>query len=372
MVVWVKEHGENFTKRTMELWVKEKIKVQKFTSIQVVDIMDVIVVSQKDKDIDCIDFERYTVLVYEEFFEKISKNIIQEHQYNYDFYYLKYALEKACMEEVDTIITGSSYGLFGIDSKMLKNEVNLCLASQDIYYSTKGIYEVCKRNKKIKNVVMCLAYYGFCSDLSKTQNGSEISRVSRVYEPLFGDLHNCKLLPPKQKILYQSDIFDITKVLDIYTRGEYDKTYFHENRSRNMLASRMWDDTTKDWIELSVEEKEVAAQRRATMHNKSKTRYNSLAENTKIFNELSSFCTENSINLVVVVTPVTKYYLKGLYPGFKEMFYDVLSEAEGVIHLMDLTDDETYVDEDFNDMDHLGDAGARKMTQSVLELLNGI
>lgn len=89
-------------------------------------------------------------------------------------------------------------------------------------------------------------------------------------------------------------------------------------------------------------------------------------------NELSVFCAENNINLIIVVTPVSKYYLKELYPGYKDIFYEVLGETDGVIHLLDLAADETYADEDFNDMDHLGDSGAKKLTQGILELVNDL
>lgn len=370
MTVWVKECGTNFTKGTIELWLKDGVDVKIYESIHSVDISDIVVISENDSDIEGIDAELYTVLVYEEYFQKITQNVIREYNYNYDFYHLRHALERACKPEVNTIITGSSYGLFGIDEAMLTNEVNLCLASQDIYYSAQGIYKVCRENKNIKNVVMCLAYYVFCTDLSKTQNMAEISRISKVYEPLFGDLHNCKLLPPKQEILYHSEVFDMEKVLDIYARGECEKTYFHSSHNRNSLATRMWDDVGKDWKDLSCEEKCVAARRRAAMHNKSKNRFNTLEENAKVFNELSNFCADNNINLIVVVTPVSKYYLKELYPGYKDIFYEVLSETDGVIHLLDLVADEAYADEDFNDMDHLGDSGAKKLTQGILELMN--
>lgn len=77
----------------------------------------------------------------------------------------------------------------------------------------------------------------------------------------------------------------------------------------------------------------------------------------------------NNINLLVVVTPATKYYLKSLYSGYKDTFYQVLNKAEGVIHLLDLADDATYTEEDFNDTDHLSDKGVKKMTETVFSIL---
>lgn len=51
------------------------------------------------------------------------------------------------------------------------------------------------------------------------------------------------------------------------------------------------------------------------------------------------------------------------------MFYKVLNETEGLIHLLDLSDDNTYTESDFNDTDHLSNIGAKKMTQTILDVL---
>lgn len=197
MNIYVKEFKDIITLKSISIWVKKEISLLPFASLTDVKANDIIIISNFDTTFSKEDLSDYTFLIYEDFLDKIKKNIIQEYNYNYDYYYLKNALIQACDPNVTTIIAGSSYGLFGIDSSMLTHEVNLSLSSQDLYYSLKGIYQVCNNNSNIQNIVLCMGYYDFFCDLSKTQNVDEIQRVAQVYNPLYLDVHNCTLLPPK-------------------------------------------------------------------------------------------------------------------------------------------------------------------------------
>lgn len=372
MIIWVKELANVLTINSISTLFKKDVSIEPFYTFDGISLDDIIIISKKDSVTES-DFVLYTTLIYENFIEKIYSNITEEFQYNYDYYYLKNALRQAKNPSINTIITGSSYGLFDIDSDLLTHEVNLSLASQDLYYSLKGIYEVCNTNKNIQNIVLCCGYYCFFSDLSKSQNSTQIMQISKIYQPLYNDIHNCTLLPPKADILFKSNIFDVQNLIDRYSMGEYEKHYFHPDRPRKKYATKEWDDKSKEWIELSDNEKEEAAKRRTALHNKNYKRKLTLIENTSLFNKLVSFCTNNKINLLLVVTPSSKYYVESLYSGYKTAFYDVLNSVEGVIHLLDLSEnDPMYSDEDFNDTDHLNDLGATKMTTSILNTLQEI
>ncbi len=353
-------------------WFKNSIIIQPLYRIEDVDsTSDIIVISNADNTIN-FDFPNYNIMVYEDFFEKISRNIIQEFQYNYDCYYLKNALLHSSKSNISTLISGSSYGVFGIDTSMLHNAVNLSSPSQDLYYSLKLIYSACETNANIKNIVLCVGYYYFFSDLSKTQNSIEIQRIAKVYKPLFNDIHNCPLLPPRQNLLYESSMFDIQRVMDIYTQNEYVKGYFHQDRPREKYAAKEWDDKIKNWNELDLNEKIEAGKRRAALHNRNIKRKSSLHENSSLFQDFMNFCESKQINVVLVVTPSTPYYLNCLLPEFKAVFYDVLNEVDGTIHLLDLSDDSSFSDYDFNDTDHLNDSGATKLTTIILSALQEI
>ena len=366
MTVYVKEcFAMNLN--TVIPWFKKTINVMPFSSLDAVTTNDIIVISNADDEgFYNNDLSSYNIVIYEDFCEKISSNIIQEFQYNYDYYHLKHALSAAVNPNITSIISGSSYGLFGIETSLLSNAVNLSLPSQDLYYSLKGIYYVCNKNRNIKNIVLCVGYYYFFSDLSKNKNLSEIRRISKVYKPLYADMHNCSLLPPSpENILYESDIFDIQNMLDIYTQEECIKGFFHNQHSRKDQALKEWADKSKDWYQLSIKEKIEVGKQRAAVHNKAIKRENSLLENVKLFQDFLRFCDSENINFLLVVTPSTLYYLNCLLPEFKSTFYDVLDEVDGDIHLLDLAHDTRFLEEDFNDTDHLNDKGARKLTQII-------
>lgn len=369
MEVYVKECSA-MNLNTIKPWLKKTIDIKPFISLDAVKINDIVVISNTEDDDFYNNLSDYNILVYEEFSEKIISNISQEFQYNYDYYYLKNALSAAADPNITSIISGSSYGSFGIETSLLTNAVNLSLISQDLYYSLEGIYYTCSKNRNIKNIVLCVGYYYFFADLSKTQNTGEIQRVSKVYDPLYGDKHNCYLLPPPPaNVLYKSDVFDIQNILDIYTQKECIKGYFHNQRPRKTFATKEWNDKSKEWYQLSINEKEEAAKRRASLHNKSIKRENSLLENVELFQDFLKFCDSEKINLLLVVTPSTPYYLNCLLPDYKSIFYDFLNEVDGVIHLLDLAEDTRFSDEDFNDTDHLNEKGAQKLTQIILNTL---
>lgn len=368
MVIYVKECAA-FSLKDIKLWIKNEIDVKVFKSITEVTSEDFIIVSIDDKEMNLTE---KNIIIYEIFFKKISCNIMQEFDYNHDYYYLKNALLYAEKPNITSLISGSSYGVFGIDMTLIKAAVNLSSISQDLYYSQILLKLICEKNTNIKNIVLCVGYYYFFSDLSKTQNPDELSRISKVYKPLLNDIHNCILLPPSLTKLYESNIIDVRSVLDVYARDEYLKGFFHKKRPRKYFASKEWEDKTKDWIDLNEDEKMKAGERRATLHNKSIKRESSLKENVRLFNDFVDFCTNNKINLLLVVTPFTTYYRKFLDPTFKTEFYHVINEVAGTIHLLDLSDNKMFADSDFNDTDHLNDFGAKKLTLAIVDTLKTI
>lgn len=367
MIVYIKEYPGKLTQSTVRVWIKDFIPVSLYNG-ECTSYQDYVIISKYDNHKNITGDA--TILIYEDFFESFSQNILEEINYNYDYYYLYNALEEAKNNTaIDTIITGSSYGLFGIDQS-LPSSVNLSLMSQDLYYSVMGIKDVCEYNHNIKNIVLCCSYYYLYSDLSMTQNPTEISRISKVYYPLFHDLHNTLHLPPKINFLPESKLIDIHKVIQLFSREEYVNHYFNNERPKTRFATKVWDDISKTWQQLSEENRKQAGIIRADLHNSGIKYVNSFKENERILENLSQYCDEKKINLVILSTPISSYYREASLPQYKEDFYRVLNNIQGTIHLIDLYDDLSFTIDDYNDTDHLSDLGAAKLTSILQEVLN--
>lgn len=70
--------------------------------------------------------------------------------------------------------------------------------------------------------------------------------------------------------------------------------------------------------------------------------------------------------MTIVVAPASKYYVKHIAPQFKEIFYEVVNSIDSSLKILDYSNGESFLDEDFNDMDHLSDSGAIKLTNAII------
>ena len=324
-IIYVKEF-RYLTVNTVKEWVKHEYNVVTYHE-EITSYNDYVVVSRGDEKKNI--YGNAVVIIYEDFFGSIVQCMTAELTYNYDYYYLNNALQESKRDYIDTIITGSSYGLHGIDGEQLVSATNLSLPSQDLYYSIKGIEAVCRENKNIKNVVICCSYYYLYSDLSMSKAESELSRISKVYYPLFSDLHNALYLPLKKSFLIRSRIVDVQELMELYSISEYNKFYFNENRQMSNFAVKEWDDVSKSWQQLSEGERMEAGAKRARKHNEANKYPNTYKENVLLIDRLSKYCEEKNINLVVMVTPVSKYYREVSLKKYKEDFYQALNKAGG-------------------------------------------
>lgn len=371
MIVYVKELENVLQIENIKNFMRNTIELKKYDSKVALGIKDILLVSQQD-EIEAMKELQEQIVVYEDIFNRIIQSVFKEYQYNGDYYYYKNAIKKAKEHTTDTLITGSSYGLLGINETMLESAVNLSLTSQDLYYSTQTIYDVCAVNSHVKNIILCCSYYYLYSDLSKSQNPDSQARLAKIYNPIFHDAHNAVVVPPNTNTLVGSCIFDVEQIMEIYSEGEYRKCYFNSSRPRRNFALRLWEHKAKDWIQLTDAERAFAAKERTRLHNKNQRYQKTYAENVELIEELSRFCEKKHINLIVVIAPASRVYRDGMWQGFREVFYETMSSIEGTIHLIDLYEDPRYISEDFIDTDHLSDSGAIKMTEDIISVLNDI
>ena len=91
----------------------------------------------------------------------------------YELCYLYAAHEYLKKEDIDTIVTGSSYGVNAIETSYMRHKaVNLSMHAQDLYYSCLQVKKALSESKRIKNVVMMLGYYNMFYDLSLSKSNT--------------------------------------------------------------------------------------------------------------------------------------------------------------------------------------------------------
>lgn len=148
MKIYVKE-SKSLSIQTVSLMFYDSVTIVPLLSLDDVLYSDLIIVSQSDVS-SMTGLEEYHVIIYEQLFQELSARVYQEYYNNHDYYYLKNALQQALDTSITTLISGSSYGAFGIDLAYIENAVNLSSISQDLYYSIKLLCQAWRLIKILK------------------------------------------------------------------------------------------------------------------------------------------------------------------------------------------------------------------------------
>lgn len=353
-------------------FVKSNINIKGIKCLQELESKDLLVISREYPNYEQLIKGFPNIIVWENIYEKFYDYSVKKYMENYDFYHLKYSLKKALEPNVESIVVGSSYALFGVEESIINSPfVNLALASQDLYYGTLIGQHVINNNNNIKNVFIGTGYYYFYNDLSLTQGG-ELMRIADVYYPIFSDLHNCKELPLSQKtILYEEEMFDVERIVDSFCSAFYEERngrYFIAGRDRFELRMVLRGAWNQKWFELEDNLQEEAAFERANSHNKAIKYVDSYKENVEILNSFVKFCNERKVNVYLLSFPSTKYYKKYLLKDYKESYLSAIKLIDGKLKFIDFNDLDIFNNTDFVDMDHLDRSGAIKISQYINNL----
>lgn len=298
------------------------------------------------------------------------KTIIQEYlTKNYSYEYLKAMLK--CVEYIgcDTIILGSSYGLHGVDTRLLTHQVNISMTSQDLEYDNILLQHVNDMSVKnpIKRVILLLGEYAMFDRMRHSKMGRTI--IESVYEPILSgntdgcwDFAEASALSSEDKSLVENACFDL-----ICSKGSFfNDLYTREDNCEDEYRGLIWN-------KVDSEERKKYAKLRASKHNRLIESEECLRENREILNSLAKSCEVNKQELLVVIPPFTREYEEFINPAMKVVLLDELNNMPYPVHYYDLNDsvwDGIFDENDFFDMDHLNDSGAEKLTRIILGLLD--
>ena len=259
----------------------------------------------------------------------LSKEILWEH-------YKKYKEIEKYKDNTETLILGSSHGVYGYNA--IDGEYNLALSSQDLYYSFKLYEKYSAELPKLKNIILFYSVFSNGFILDKT---GEKQRVL-AYKNLF-----------KIPVLNDSLYFKVYNLSFPHYLGKVKKRLINYNHG-NIENPKFFVDP------------EITPELRAKQHLKNNLRPNK-----------QNYWVENLINLAknnkhcvyIVLSPATDAY-KNCLPDSKELFKDILDLiCDKDVCLVDLYNSELFTDEDFGDLDHLNSNGAEKLSNYVRNLI---
>ena len=281
---------------------------------------------------------------------------------DYDYYWLKYTMERGVREQAQTLLTGHSLARFGINDAQIPGLVNLAFLSQDYYYSSLIIHSALERIPSLRTVILGVSYISPFMDLSRSKNQGEIARITQVYGKYFGDYHHMDRGETHAQAAADGEPedrpFDERLMSDLYETMKSD--YFFGERNRQSLSDFDWSGS------MTEEARFEAARARTDFHNRLLNHRETYEENGEILTRIAEYCGEKKVEFRIVVFPSNRYYRHFLDPGLKEAYDDQLRRclAKEPARHMDLFDDDRFDNIlDYIDTDHLNDRGAVKMTE---------
>lgn len=289
-----------------------------------------------------------------------KRHLIDYLNKNYEYCYLDSMHYINSMQDTETIITGLSYGLDGLEcEKMNDNTLNFCMHSQDLYYDFLHIRKAVTNSKSIKKCIITLGYYSLFYDLSLSSNKL---RCMKIYYPLFSDAHHFEA--------------KITRTGEFNSNNEYTRfchDFFGCNPSYyvggGMIRKNKPMVINKAWNEMTADERNYAAYSRATQHNRHMRHLNTYLENVTILNDMIKLLEEKGIKPIIVVLPFSEEYLRHINPMYKNVLLDVLEKIPYCVDFVDMNDLDIFTYNLFSDSDHLNDAGALLATELLNEFI---
>ncbi len=291
-----------------------------------------------------------------------------------NFYYthLKGRLEKGYEADFKNglLIVGSSHALCGIDESKMTETVSCSMHSQDIFYDCLCVKEVLgnlKGSCSYGTCVIIMGYYMPFQDLSLSKYSRE-SYISRTYYPIFHDAHNwdnpviydhwhfCRGLTDEEKLKYEKEAVDRTKVLPFYCE-------------QTVKRKLLYDFGGRTWKELSEEERDNYGEMRANSHNSLEGHPESFRENLDLMKDIVSYLDDRDVKMFVVVTPFTHEYSNRVSATMKKAFFQMMEEAQvpTIIDFNESCYSENFDVDDFQDMDHMNEHGAAKLSEILAD-----
>jgi len=252
--------------------------------------------------------------------------------------------------DVEILATGISYISAAIKSLyMSKKIINLANPSQDLYYDYNIIKYILNKYKNdlknIKYIFIGLCYYSFQYDMSLSAMKSKV----KMYYDAIGLKHNLK-----NTSILSMDL-NLNKAI-----GDY--IFFKEEYNNEELNVEV------ENCKINLNQINEKNGEKQALLDGNKNYPNTVKENIEILKSYLTLLADNKIVPIIVICPVTKYYSKIFSKRIKDEFYKIIFDLKETyeFEFLDYSESDLFVDEDFYDVSHLNEKGAKKFS-GILE-----
>jgi hypothetical protein len=258
----------------------------------------------------------------------------------------KYRLDS----QVNTLIVGDSRTAYAFNDKLLSNTVNISQTSEGFIYSFPILQGILKSNPQIKTVLLGFSYQSISSYYDKSMFGPHIA--SRYFY----------ILPREVQLeIFEKNKSNLMLVFrKIVTNGIWNLLSKPNNYS---FIGKY--ETYKTDIPLT---KATIDKRIASQYYESGKLLDFAEINTAYFIKIVNLCKQSNIKLIILNTPMHKYYLSSVPLQYKEKYYGLLKE-----HNLDLIEFDTLAMADtcfLPDGDHLSTSGTEPATRYLKKVLS--
>ncbi len=257
-------------------------------------------------------------------------------------------------DQIETLVFGDSHAFFGINPEYFtSNTFNIANVSQSLYFDELLLQKHIDSLPNLKNVILNISYF----TLSAIDNSSE-DRWRRYFYQQQMDLKipSISVFDPNQYSLALVRRFDNTVVLF----GEYLQNGTVVSSYENGYGRQDETNIVPDKEKISV-----------LIAKKHEDHLYDFEVNKNRLQRMIDLCNKNGIEVFLIEMPVYKTYYNLLDTAKKEKINTTLSQLEEQnkgVHYLNFSQEESFIDSDFRDADHLTNEGAEKFSK----LLNAI
>ena len=271
----------------------------------------------------------------------------------------RYLMEKflKCRNDIEAIITGISYANYGIRTDYLDRPAfNFALPSQDLYYDYQISMHILNQyngRKKLKYFIICLAYYSFQYDMSKTVFKDCIYRYARVMDKYHG------ISGAQEELELYEGLFS-----KIFSNEAFDLFYASQRKEIQRIES---DRVAGNQDDAFIAEKIFENSAKQALKDYNKNYPATVEKNKSIFSEYIEALIQSDIQPICIVLPAYAKYVQNVSRQIGQEFREIMTEFKSQYHFQyyDFFNSTLFDHTDFRDCSHLNYKGAEKFTKML-------